>query len=207
MVLLTLFGLGGEPPDPAEILEKAVLQIGKCSMGESLKESWDEGHTTFKKLDLSAKDKSDIPKLTLPSLLRKGRYKLETVGEALFHGRDAVILNFSPLPAKERLKPQPGEDRNFVKAMNELKGSIYIDRETGRLISVEAKIESEINLVAIWKKFIPLPVTFRELTVQVKPVDELSWKPALVELKFDGFGPKKVLRRHEHHKVSFICAD
>jgi hypothetical protein len=204
-VLLTMLGLGAEPSDPVEILEKAVSQVRMCSTEKPRRESWDDAHTASQELETAKGE--EAPKLTIPVLLRKGRYRLETVGEAYFHEREVVILNFSPRPPEERLKPERGEDKNFAKAMNELKGSVYIDKETGRLVSVEAKAEKEFSFVAIYKKFIPIPVTFGELVVVVKPESKASWTPTLVEIKFDGYGPRKMKRRHEHHSMRFSCAN
>jgi hypothetical protein len=216
LVLVSLVLLGVEVPraslpnpHPAELLSVAVEQFQTCKFDKPVGRKRNDNHQDSGEVKEEKQDNDLVKKLSIPILFRNGRFRLEDKGEVLLHRRQAWLVNFSPLPDKDQLKRVSGEDRDIVKVLNQLSGSVYIDQETGRFIQIEARLSAPYDFTT-FKKIIPLPVTISEIWFSVKSESGEGWQPNVFQAEFDGHGPVRLgkpKRRHEHYTVPLRCTD
>jgi hypothetical protein len=184
---------------PAEALSQALAQVKPCPT-QSEAHRLDEGHQPIVKIEENNEGKKGKPKITLPMLFRSGRFELIDVGAWVVLGREVRVLSFYPAKHNQP-KAWPGEDKDYDKAMNHLVGWIYLDKETGDLARVDARLSKELNyrfgLVSITEAML----TFEQAFVQGE------WQPEVFKLDFDGHGPGGIRRRHELRTYRFLCTE
>lgn len=200
-VLLALFGLGAETPDPALMLARAVSTTQLCPVDPPEKLRLDDNHKVVKAFPIDENDKSRGRSLTLSTLFKPARFELKEGGSSLLLGREVGIVNFFPVPKKKQLKAGKGEDAEYNKAMNHLMGSVYIDKETGGIVRIEARLAENVSyglgLVKVYELSFSMEQELRNE----------RWLPLYSQLEVAGSALAGMKVRHEQYNLRFRCTN
>jgi hypothetical protein len=185
--------------NPEEILARAVSLVEMCGYDEARKFKLNSSHAASQETQHDKEDKDSSQLLSIPQLLRRGRYQLSSGGSWIDDGREYQIVNFFPMPEDMQLKHRKGEDKRFNKAMNHLYGTVLIDRETGGLIDVRADLPAEVSYYAVGKLY-EVSFSFKQELIHGR------WLPSSLRLEYGGRVPLTPFGIHNLHTVRFNCA-
>ncbi|MES2315621.1 MAG: hypothetical protein V4486_02705 [Patescibacteria group bacterium] len=161
-----LLGLGvpqaPKTPDPADLVTKAVSLVVPCSYDVSAAEEAKGGKS--KAANLSKGENEMKSKISLPILLRSGRYVYSTPAIGTYAGRPVWTIHFEPAPSIQPVV-QTGEDERINRAMNNMSGDLQLERATGALIHLDAALKSAMLFSGTMRTLgIPIPVTVTVLS-------------------------------------------
>lgn len=159
--LFYLLGVGVLPAQKTEmatdLVMKAVAMVVPCSYEVSAAEEAKGGKS--KAASLSKGENEMKSKISLPILLRSGRYVYGTPASGIYAGRSVFNIHFEPAPSNQPAAGA-GEDERLNRAMNNMYGDIELDKATGSLIHLDAALKGTMLFSGIVRTLgIPVPVT------------------------------------------------
>lgn len=92
--------------------------------------------------------------ISIPKLLRSGRYKLQTEGLAMINDRLAIAIRFWPAPETDQPGPEYASgmgkidrmvEEGVTEVINNFGGTVYLDQETLGIVRIEAHLRKEIT--------------------------------------------------------------
>lgn len=193
-------------PFAVDLLETGVRLLKTCGYTMLDRHSFDgEGN----EIDLKdAEDKFKIAeKLSLPLLLRSGRFHLNKPIPPNENPLGRVILLFAPHPEHERLRPRETDDKNLEKVLNSLSGHVYIDPDRQNITEIKGNLANEVSF-RIWHNIIPITVRKIDFTYSERYEPGYGWLPETLMATLVYQKPALTERgreTHDEYKLGYTC--
>jgi hypothetical protein len=164
-------------PSAVDLVARATSLVVSCKYDLSAAE---EKGGKSKAASLSKGENEMKRKVSLPILLRQGRYNYSAPTKSVYNGREVWVIHFEPAPANQP-GPLPGEDARINSAMNYMSGDIQIDKNLGGIIHLDASLKGRMFFFGVVHTLgIPSPVTVTVFRGTLKLDQKLvgtTWMP------------------------------
>jgi hypothetical protein len=194
-------------PDPTALVNRAASLVVSCAYGVQARQ---EKNGVVKVAELSDRERAMQSKVSLTALLRPGRYAYTGIWSERASGVDVWTVAFAPA-ASGQPAARPGEDVRINQAMNNLTGTMQIDRATGGFVHVQAWLQGKMFFADVVTRFgVPAPVTVTILSANLTIDQRLAghtWLPDRAMLDVWAFASWWFLASpiHYSYPVAFMC--
>jgi hypothetical protein len=194
-------------PEAADLVNRGVSLIVTCGYGV---QAGQEKNGVVKTSNLSDRERAMQSKVSMIILFRPGRYTYTGMWAERARGADVWTVTFAPAPSGQPAA-RPGEDERINQAMNNLTGSVQIDKATGGIVHVQAWLRSKMFFAEVITRFgIPAPVTVTVLSANLTIDQRLSgrtWLPDRATLDVWAIASWWILASPVHYvyPVTFTC--